>query len=247
MAQVRYEALCPRGNRLQTSAKETARRLTDVVRLLLDAEEDRPENTARYRAELDSLKTQRTRGDGVLMQHVAHCEDGCIRARGGDLAFAAEGQTGVFDRAPTHSKPPMPTAGQLAELIRDGQTVDDLATTYERHPHTIQQRLTHAGFSSHTGEPRAKRSNANGLIDLHVDDQPWAEDALCSQTDPEAFFPEKGGSTRDAKSVCSGCIVQAECLDYALEHQIRFGIWGGLSERQRRALQPVTNDTGSAA
>jgi len=65
----------------------------------------------------------------------------------------------------------------------------------------------------------------------------WQERALCAQTDPEAFFPEKGGSTREAKKVCIGCDVRAECLEYALEHDERFGIWGGLSERERRKLK----------
>ena len=64
-----------------------------------------------------------------------------------------------------------------------------------------------------------------------------AGQALCAQTDPEAFFPEKGGSTREAKRVCRGCEVRAECLEYALEHDERFGIWGGLSERERRRLK----------
>ena len=44
----------------------------------------------------------------------------------------------------------------------------------------------------------------------------WQEQALCAQTDPEAFFPEKGGSTREAKRICVGCEVKAECLEYAL-------------------------------
>ena len=65
----------------------------------------------------------------------------------------------------------------------------------------------------------------------------WQERALCAQTDPEAFFPEKGGSTREAKRICSGCDVRAECLEYALAHDERFGIWGGLSERERRRLR----------
>lgn len=65
----------------------------------------------------------------------------------------------------------------------------------------------------------------------------WQERALCAQTDPEAFFPEKGGSTREAKKVCVGCEVRAECLEYALENDERFGIWGGLSERERRKLK----------
>jgi WhiB family transcriptional regulator, redox-sensing transcriptional regulator len=65
----------------------------------------------------------------------------------------------------------------------------------------------------------------------------WQERALCSQTDPEAFFPEKGGSTREAKRICSRCEVKSECLEYALGHDERFGIWGGLSERERRRLK----------
>jgi len=68
-------------------------------------------------------------------------------------------------------------------------------------------------------------------------EQSWQDRALCAQTDPEAFFPETGGSTREAKRVCRGCEVRAECLEYALEHDERFGIWGGLSERERRRLR----------
>src|SRR5699024_9785905 len=51
----------------------------------------------------------------------------------------------------------------------------------------------------------------------------WQERALCAQTDPEAFFPEKGGSTREAKRICQGCEVKDECLEYALAHDERFG------------------------
>lgn len=65
----------------------------------------------------------------------------------------------------------------------------------------------------------------------------WQSDALCAQTDPEAFFPEKGGSTREAKRICEGCEVRSECLEYALANDERFGIWGGLSERERRKLR----------
>ena len=65
----------------------------------------------------------------------------------------------------------------------------------------------------------------------------WQEEALCAQTDPEAFFPEKGGSTREAKRICVGCEVKSECLEDALGHDERFGIWGGLSERERRRLK----------
>ncbi len=65
----------------------------------------------------------------------------------------------------------------------------------------------------------------------------WQDQALCAQTDPEAFFPEKGGSTREAKRICVGCEVKQDCLEYALMQDERFGIWGGLSERERRRLK----------
>ena len=68
-------------------------------------------------------------------------------------------------------------------------------------------------------------------------DQPWADDALCSQTDPEAFFPEKGGSTKPAKRICEDCEVREPCLRFALDNDERFGIWGGLSEFERRQLR----------
>jgi WhiB family redox-sensing transcriptional regulator len=74
-------------------------------------------------------------------------------------------------------------------------------------------------------------------IGAEADAQSWQEQALCAETDPEAFFPEKGGSTREAKKICTGCEVKAQCLEYALANDERFGIWGGLSERERRRLK----------
>ncbi len=85
-------------------------------------------------------------------------------------------------------------------------------------------------------DPAPLRTNAAGRT-LSPADPEWKDRALCAQTDPEAFFPEKGGSTRDAKRVCSGCDVRAECLTFALSNDERFGIWGGLSERERRRLK----------
>lgn len=75
------------------------------------------------------------------------------------------------------------------------------------------------------------------LVEPHDDDMGWRARAICAQTDPESFFPEKGGSTREAKRVCLTCEVRGECLEYALLHDERFGIWGGLSERERRKLK----------
>ena len=65
----------------------------------------------------------------------------------------------------------------------------------------------------------------------------WQERANCLGVDPDLFFPERGASTREAKGVCKGCEVRLECLEYALAHGEKFGIWGGLSERERRRVR----------
>jgi WhiB family redox-sensing transcriptional regulator len=89
-----------------------------------------------------------------------------------------------------------------------------------------------------TRDGKAEMSSMLTLVTQTEEDaSAWQARALCAQTDPEAFFPEKGGSTREAKSVCRGCEVRQECLEYALAHDERYGIWGGLSERERRKLR----------
>jgi WhiB family redox-sensing transcriptional regulator len=66
----------------------------------------------------------------------------------------------------------------------------------------------------------------------------WCELALCRETDPEIFFPEKGGTgCRAAKRVCAACPVREQCLIDALaRHDIEFGVLGGLAPRERRHL-----------
>lgn len=70
------------------------------------------------------------------------------------------------------------------------------------------------------------------------------EDALCLQVDPDLFFPDSGQSAEPAKRICRRCPVRAECLEYALRHGERFGVWGGLSERQRRMLAATDRGAG---
>ncbi|AVO24803.1 WhiB family transcription factor [Mycobacterium phage Deby] len=74
----------------------------------------------------------------------------------------------------------------------------------------------------------------------HFDDDPeaWRDHAVCAQTDPEIFFPEQGGSTREAKRICGGCQVADECLTWALSQPVNpTGIWGGTTERARRRIK----------
>jgi len=74
------------------------------------------------------------------------------------------------------------------------------------------------------------------MINL-FDPEPWMDGAVCARTDPEAFFPEAGSNIRDAKKICLGCDVRAECLEYALRKNERFGVWGGVSERARNKMR----------
>lgn len=68
-------------------------------------------------------------------------------------------------------------------------------------------------------------------------DRDWQFRANCMGVDPELFFPERGSSTREAKEVCRGCVVREDCLDFAIANGEKFGIWGGMSERERRRVR----------
>lgn len=68
-------------------------------------------------------------------------------------------------------------------------------------------------------------------------DTTWQAYSNCLGVDPDLFFPERGASTREAKEVCRGCVVREDCLEYALANGEKFGIWGGMSERERRRIR----------
>ena len=82
---------------------------------------------------------------------------------------------------------------------------------------------------------------------MFIDLPDWMDDAACLTAEPEIFFPPKGGSTRDAKRVCSACSVRDACLEYALELDIRHGVFGGLSERERRQAKRNRRTTAEHA
>lgn len=66
--------------------------------------------------------------------------------------------------------------------------------------------------------------------------EPWMEDALCAQVDPELWFPEQGSKPWEAKRICSACPVAKQCLAYALDNE-EYGVWAGTTERERRPLR----------
>lgn len=70
---------------------------------------------------------------------------------------------------------------------------------------------------------------------MHTKPQDWAARGSCSQYDPDAMFVQ-GAAQNRAKLVCRGCPVRTECLADALDNRVEFGVWGGMTERERRAL-----------
>ena len=85
----------------------------------------------------------------------------------------------------------------------------------------------------------ARAVSLGEVLGIDVQATAWMWDALCAQTDPEAFYP--GADEYDAmvaaKAVCAVCPVLAECRAYALETGQRFGVWGGLSARERQKIR----------
>lgn len=79
----------------------------------------------------------------------------------------------------------------------------------------------------------------NSLLQLLSNDSSWPAQSVCSQTDPELFFPEKGGSVRAAKQTCAGCPVVSQCLEQALANDETYGIWGGMTPSQRSQIKKV--------
>jgi WhiB family redox-sensing transcriptional regulator len=72
----------------------------------------------------------------------------------------------------------------------------------------------------------------------------WASQGACRSSDPDALFVQ-GAAQNRAKMVCLGCPVRTECLADALDHRIEFGVWGGMTERERRALLRKRPDVDS--
>lgn len=83
---------------------------------------------------------------------------------------------------------------------------------------------------------REGRREAPVIIDRPTDTS-WMLDAACDGVDPGVFFPERGEPTEPARDICMACPVRLDCLEYALAERETMGIWGGKSERERRAIR----------
>lgn len=126
-----------------------------------------------------------------------------------------------------------------AERLRAGESLESVAADAGITPHTLVDRLSHAGFTSTGGNRAAQQRSelktylASSLLRWY---EPWMDEAECARVDPDLWFPDHGGSTREAKQICRGCEVVDECLAYAIENRERYGVYGGKSERERRQI-----------
>ena len=133
-----------------------------------------------------------------------------------------------------------PPLVEIAARIRDGETCRDLAREYGIDRQGLANRLRHGGYRFDTGETeraaqlREMREHLSSRLRTYQ--LPWMEEALCAQVDGDLFYPEKGQSTAEAKAVCGRCDVRTECLEYSLQNKERFGVFAGVSERERRKL-----------
>ena len=75
----------------------------------------------------------------------------------------------------------------------------------------------------------------------------WQEEARCNRYDPELFFAPRARAERKAKAVCAKCPVVAQCLAYAIDWRVEFGIWGGLNVKERRALREASTAVAASS
>lgn len=90
---------------------------------------------------------------------------------------------------------------------------------------------------NHASSPWADGGQPSLLWEALLADTAWQDRGRCAEVDPEAWFPEKGGTAAPAKQICRQCPVVQECLEYALTNDIAWGIWGATSPKERRKLR----------
>jgi WhiB family redox-sensing transcriptional regulator len=105
------------------------------------------------------------------------------------------------------------------------KVLDDLAVTRNQYQDPTPMLRPHLESRSHAPDVPAGREPT------------WEDFANCLGSDPYLFFPMRGESACEAKEACRGCVVREECLEHALSVPEKFGIWGGLSERERRRIR----------
>ena len=121
-------------------------------------------------------------------------------------------------------------------LFRAGQTRNYNGVITPLGFHAAQSRGAEPHQNCPTQPPQSRSTRRMRLAKPDLDTT-WQEFSNCLGVDPDLFFPERGASTREAKEVCRGCVVREDCLEFALQNGEKFGIWGGMSERERRRIR----------
>lgn len=226
---------CTRGAKLYVANAMAYRDIID--RAGKRARTRSPQSAAQLDADIVAAQKRHADAKANLVEHELVCDD------------CTEKVTGRPGRRPQASRD---TVRRIISMIRDGMTYQDIgdtlgistnSVTYQANKHGVTSRdykrqTEVQREAARAPEPAKARSNPR-------DARAWIEHALCAQTDAEAFYPEKGESPREAKKICNGdpakgtlpCPVRAECLEYALVNNEGYGVFGGLSERERRLLR----------
>lgn len=153
--------------------------------------------------------------------------------------FANLGSKSVTARAD------LPPVSDMLDMIDDGWTHQKIAEEYGCSQTTVTHRIQASGLAEQRKADKARAARPDGhanrdtgLVDIFASlwEADWIDDALCAQTDPDAFFPDKGKTNTAAKATCMRCEVREQCLESALSRNERFGIYGGKSERERRTI-----------
>ena len=127
------------------------------------------------------------------------------------------------------------------QAARDGRSAAlAIAAHYGIEESNARHVITKARARGHA-IPYARQGGARVMeprkVELQFTPEPWMDYAACRDLDPDIFFPGAGSEGNEAKKVCAVCPCKKSCLDYALRTEIKHGIWGGTSERERRALR----------
>jgi len=120
------------------------------------------------------------------------------------------------------------------ELLQSRQ-LDDRIPSFEGTQFRYNPKLVEKLILNHKRAEAARKAGSTAM------ESAWQDQANCLGLDPDLFFPLRGASTREAREVCRGCTVRLDCLEVALENVEKYGIWGGMSERERRRLRRQRN------
>jgi hypothetical protein len=148
---------------------------------------------------------------------------------------------GTYERWPGREHNGLPywswtpcTSSGKATVVTNPETIRQLETARSPRCHVHRRRRPRSPRT-----PTSRRHRGRRMSDFRdlVEKPTWIAEANCRGMNPDAFFPSRGEATAPIKAICRACDVQVECLAYAMNTGEHHGIWGGLSERERRRLR----------